>query len=193
MIHLFYTANIRGQLDLLPRIFTHLRALRPADDPHYLIDLGAACDPSAWHCALTGGRSALLVLDAMGYHAALVGSDLTPEARARLADNLLSVALADATTPWHGPHFTLAAEPLAAEPLAVIPGAVTRLDGRQLTLGRVVGGQIGAAQIDPAGPALIAHAIHDLPRSTPPDPTIAAAVDFVLAEARYYGQRQERP
>jgi hypothetical protein len=40
--------------------------------------------------------------------------------------------------------------------------------------------------------ALTAHEIHDLPRRTLPDPTIAASVDFVVSEARYAQKRQSR-
>ena len=110
---LFYTANVRGQLDLLPRLHTFLRQLKaqPVDDEFtvmlcaveplqrqfLLLDLGAACADDVWHCAVTGGRSALIVMDAMGYQAANVSGYLTAEARTRLEANLLQLALLDET------------------------------------------------------------------------------------------------
>jgi hypothetical protein len=39
-------------------------------------------------------------------------------------------------------------------------------------------------------PALVAHEIFDLPPNTLPDPTIAATVEFVVGEARYFQKKQ---
>ncbi len=68
-----YSAGIGGDLALLPRMFTLIQQLRArANQPALLLDLGGTCADSVWHCRATGGRSALIVLDGMGYHAANV-------------------------------------------------------------------------------------------------------------------------
>ncbi len=113
---ILYTANLRGDLERLPRLHTFLRQLknqRPADEPDVmlcavepvarrilLLDAGNACALDTWHCAATGGRSALIVLDAMGYQAANVAGFLTAEGRARLDANYLGIALVDEAHPW---------------------------------------------------------------------------------------------
>src|SRR5688572_24616875 len=100
-ITLLYTHNLRGDLSLLPRLHTFIKQLKalevddeddvmlclvqPQTRRTLLIDLGGSCAPDVWHCAVTGGRSMLMVLDAMGY-AAVSAADLTPDAREKLAD-----------------------------------------------------------------------------------------------------------
>src|SRR4029453_1362356 len=64
-----------------------------------LLDLGDSCAADVWHCAATGGRSTLIALDAMGYHAANVSGLLSPESRAKLAENLMEMALVDTEHP----------------------------------------------------------------------------------------------
>src|SRR5688572_28849719 len=101
-ITLLTNHNLRGDIELLPRLFTfikHLRALDVDDEDDVmlcalqpqarrilLVDLGESCAPDAWHCKATGGRSMLVTLDAMGYDAANVSGQLSPEERAKLAD-----------------------------------------------------------------------------------------------------------
>ena len=64
-LNFLYTSHLRGDLDLLPRLYTFLAGLQRRRAGRTLkVDAGYACDVSAWHCAQTGGRSALLVLDA---------------------------------------------------------------------------------------------------------------------------------
>lgn len=66
--------------------------------------------------------------------------------------------------------------------VVLTPDETTRLEGGTLYLSPVEHGQVGSVRID--GGVLQAH-IHTLPKETPPDPTIAGVVDFVLSEARY--------
>ena len=99
---LLYTANIRGDLNLLPRLYTFIRVLqRDQTDAIYdvLVDLGQSCAPDMWHCDVTQGRSTLLVLDAMGYDAANVADSLTPENREKFAEQV-AVNLVDAKHPF---------------------------------------------------------------------------------------------
>lgn len=207
-----YTANLRGDLDVLPRLYTFIRqvkaqpvedesevlicAVEPLPQRVVLLDLGGSCAPEVWHCAATGGRSTLLVLDAMGYHAVNVAGLLTDEARERLAGNVLTLALVDGKTAWQQGEvaMTLSKGDLVDRPyrLQIIgtPAAQTQIAGKTLTLANVTVGQIGVAHIDlTTAPKLLAHTIFDLPSTTLPDPTIAAAVDFVMGEARYFQSR----
>ncbi len=110
-LHILYTSNLNGDLDLLPRLYTFLRYLKslPIDESDVMLcavqpqtprvlflDLGHACTPDVWHCKATDGRSTLIALDAMGFQAANISGSLTPESRIRLRDNLLGMALIDA-------------------------------------------------------------------------------------------------
>ena len=73
-VTLLYTANLQGELTLLPRLFTLIQQeRRAATGPTLLLDLGDSCALSAWVCQATHGRAPFLVLDSMGYDAALIG------------------------------------------------------------------------------------------------------------------------
>ncbi len=106
-LSILYTANIRGDLALLPRLYTFLKSLQadlrqfaPEDESEVmlcavqprpvqtlLLDLGDSCAPDVWHCAATGGRSTLIALDAMGYHAANVTGDDDNIASAKIIES----------------------------------------------------------------------------------------------------------
>ena len=216
---ILYTANLRGQIDLLPRLHTfmrHLRtqrvededevmlcALEPPQRRFLLLDLGESCSPEVWHCAVTGGRSMLIVLDAMGYHAANVSNMLTEEGRARLEANLLNIALVDPETGWQQenirvtcgekrPHSAYGGGSEGEARLKVIltPAAETRLDQRTLRLAAVQAGQVGVVHLNTLA-AITAHDVLTLPLGTPPDPTITATADFVLSEARLFQRKRE--
>ena len=207
-----YTHRLRGDLDALPRLYSFLRQLRayytseevvqvcaldPARPPGrvLLLDLGECCDPAVWHCQVTAGRSMLVVLDGMGYDAARV--DDRREQRAKLGDNV-RLALIDGETPLRIDDLLLTVdrreERESGQSLQIVltPADATRLAGDTLYLAALSGSQqVGAAQLtfSPRW-TLAAHARHDLPRLTPPDPTIAASVEFVLSEARYAQKRR---
>lgn len=209
VLSIFYTANIRGDLDVLPRLYTFIKALRGQGEPavrpddarddnrFLLLDLGESCAPEVWHCAVTGGRSALIVLDAMGFHAARAGLDAA--ARDRLRANLLAMALVDDDHPWQENNVLVTSDPGRggsetlpyALQIALSPASETRLDGRTLWLAGVKTAQVGVVQVNDV-PALIHHAVYDLPSTTLPDPTITAAVDFVLSEARQLQRKSSR-
>lgn len=231
-LHILYTSNLRGDLDLLPRVHNFLRYLKslPVDDEGdvmicavqpqtpgvYLLDLGNACAPDIWHCSATDGRSTLIALDAMGYHAANVANALTPESRNRLRDNLLGMALVDANSDWQDKDITFTAnvsrnsfsprpEGEAASVVSergvrvnlpfsinLTPTASTHITANILHLADVNAGQVGTAQVSfiTGAPRLTAHAIFDVPPTSAPDPTIAATVDFIRSEARFYSRNQ---
>jgi len=114
-ITILYTYGLRGDLALLPRLFSFIRQLRAhfsaepvklcEDDPApaisriLLLDLGESCSPDVWHCAVTGGRSALVALDGMGYDAANVSGLAAPDLREKLGENV-RLALVDEEHDW---------------------------------------------------------------------------------------------
>lgn len=194
---ILYTANLRGDLDRLPRLYTFLLAQRRAAESSLLLDLGGSCDPAVWHCAVTGGRSTLLVLDAMGYDAANINDTLTAASRERLQANRLGMQVVAAGEAVTLNDVTLSPDPPARTtgPLHVSlsPAAATRLDGVTLYLAPVQAGQVGRVVLasDAGTLALAESSVLDLPPRTPPAPSIAATVDFVISEARYVQQQRE--
>ncbi len=192
-----YTGGLRGDLSLLPRLYTFIRTwgMGGQPTPHYLFDLGDACAPEVWHCAATGGRSALIALDALGCHAARVAGGLAADARLKLDANFLGMALVEPGRPWRQGRLAAVASadesaPDAALTIVLAPAPATRLDGRRLHLQAVHGGQVGRARLLLEPPTLLDAAIGALPAATLPDPTVQAAVDFILAEARRVDARR---
>src|SRR5690348_17158969 len=193
-IHLLYTSNLHGDLEMMPRLQTFIRQLKalPIDDEDevmicavqpqasrvIVLDLGHACAPDVWHCSATDGRSTLIALDAMGYQAANVTDALTPESRIRLRDNLLGMALVDPPNDWHHEdlHFVVRREgsqslPASAYPplnINLTPASTTQIASNTLHLADVRAGQVGTVQISflTGSPRLIAHAVFDVPTNT---------------------------
>jgi len=214
-LHILYTSNLHGDLDMLPRLQTFMRYLKslPVDDEDevmicavqpqtprvFLLDLGHACAPDVWHCTATDGRSTLIALDAMGYHAANVADALTPESRIRLRDNLLGMALVDTNTDWPQDDLIFTARRGGSQAfppfnINLTPSSATQITSNTLYLADVRAGQVGTAQVSflTGSPRLIAHAVFDLPANTAPDPTIAATVDFIRSEARFYSRNHSQ-
>ncbi len=210
-LHILYTSNLNGDLDSLPRMQTFLRylkslpidesdvmlcAVQPQTPRFFLLDLGHTCSHDIWHCTATAGRSTLIALDAMGYHAANVTDALTPESRIRLRDNLLGMALIDPENPLHQNDLDLTTRregsqtlvPLSSFTVDLTPSSSTHIASNTLQLADVHAGQIGMAQVSflTGLPNLNAHAIFDVPPDTALDPTIAATIDFIRSEARFY-------
>jgi hypothetical protein len=187
---ILYTHNIRGDLDLLPRLYTFIRQVRGefAAGRATLVDLGASCDPDVWPCGITQGRSTLIVLDGMGYHAANVAG-MPPPSRAKLVEQV-SMALVDAAHPHTAEDLIFTAQKStsgeAALQVVLNPATAALADGT-LTLDALDAGQVGVARLE-AGK--LHHAIHTMPAGTRPEPTISGAVDFVRAEARYFEKKQ---
>lgn len=191
-----YTANIRGDLALLPRLYTFLQQLKGTERRRtLLLDLGASCADGVWHCRATGGRSTLIALDGMGYQAANVEGILGCEDRDLLAQQV-TLGLVDRARDWTwrapagDPVIRATLKPNvqpARLQIMLKPADSTRIKGRILRLQAVETGQVGEARVELATDARIVHAArHDLPPATPPNPSIAGAVEFVESEARYY-------
>jgi len=195
-----YSAGIGGDLALLPRLFTFIQQLKTrANQPALLLDLGGTCADSVWHCRATGGRSALTVLDGMGYHAANVEGALDAENRAKLAGQV-SIALVDAARSWAyqvppvtDPSILVALRPQdAAARLQIVltPAVETRIVANVLCLRELGAGHIGEVTVDLRGePRILSATVHTLPPDTPPNASIAATVEFVEAEARLFDRK----
>ena len=197
---ILYTANIQGELDLLPRLYGHISRLKRGYEGRVLLlDAGNACADEAWHCEITGGRSTLLVLDAMGYHAANASGFLTEEGRDKLADNLLKMAVIGQGDHWLEKDVLVTigdVTPAQSHDMHIIlaPDETTSLESRTLRLAAVEQGQVGIVQVSSADGngrlAITEYTVEMLPVGILPDPTIAATVDFVLSEARYIQKRR---
>jgi hypothetical protein len=127
-ITILYTYGLRGDLVILPRLFSFIRQLRAhfstepvkqcEDDPApslsriLLLDLGESCTPEVWHCEITGGRSVLVALDGMGYDAANVSGFTAPDLREKLGDNVRLAFVDEAHSwIWEGVKLALTPQP----------------------------------------------------------------------------------
>ena len=197
---LLYTGKLAGDLALLPRLFTFIQQFK-ADgrQPTLLLDTGGSCADDVWHCRETGGRSTLMALDAMGYHAANVAGTLDHRNREKLAEQV-TMALVDDGRDWLYRMPSLRDESISVRlrardnearlQIALSPAERTTIKGNAICLGAVGAGQVGEALVDLRGaPALIGARIQRMPPDTPPNPSIAATVEFVEAEARYFAKQ----
>lgn len=191
---ILYTGRLRGDLALLPRLYTFLRALREERATRsLLLDLGESCDPSVWPCGLTGGRSTLIALDAMGYDAANVEGVLAPELRETLLPSV-RLALVDRHHPWSYGEWTLCAGSMPAPHINLIPADRVGIEGEGVRLAAVEAGQVGSVTLQRLSSRVVVTEMRvlDLPAKTPPDSTIAGVVDLITAEARYLQKRRDR-
>lgn len=196
---ILYTAQLRGDLALLPRLHTYLQHLKTQYEKPLLLDLGDSCANDVWHCAATAGRSTLIILDGMGYHAANSSDFLAEGERAKLQGNL-STGLIDAQHVWRydvppvrDEGIIVATQNTPALTLCILATAAesTKLANRTLHLQAVPKGSVGMAQVVlNTVPELTAHDIFPMPDKLKSDPTIAATIDFVEDEARYFQSKQ---
>jgi hypothetical protein len=186
---IIYTQNIRGDLALLPRLYTFIQQLQKEhEDERVLVDLGASCSDDIWHCRVTEGRSALLVLDAMGYQ--VVNVELSQASRDRLRGQVM-LALVDDEHQHEqdGLLFTTKAVDAAMETQIVITAAEkTAFENNTLKLQAIDRGQIGIVRLDGD---TIQHEVRAMPTDTLPDQIIIGVVDLVLGEVRHFKKRSE--
>lgn len=205
-LSVFYTQNLAGKLELLPRMATFINKLRAHANTErvLLLDVGGTCAPDVPECAQSEGRAPLILLDAMTYQAAYVGTTLSPAAREKLRESYIGMALVDEATPFVQEGVAFAAEPPPAHPhrlhissltasqFALVPApdffGVYTLQLQTLSAGQV--GQTTLALGDE--PRLISAQVHALPSNTPPAPTIAGTLEFVRDELRYYLKVRQR-
>jgi hypothetical protein len=196
---ILYTHRLRGDLALLPRLHTFIGRLRAehADGGRaLLLDLGESCVPEVFPCALTGGRSTLIALDAMGYDAANVRGALAQGDRARLEAMFLNIALIDEVhrLEKHGVVVGHAGGDAEAALYVEIEGAdATTLAHGRLCLAGIDSGQVGMVRLDDDGAGhwrLAAEGVFTMPPEVRPTPTISGMIDMILSEARYAQKRQ---
>lgn len=199
---LLFTANLAGDIGLLPRLFTLIqRERRTADGPVMLLDLGDTCSEESWICRATYGRAPFIVLDGMGYDAVFIGGpEQVPIPLAslrRLLDTIvMPVILWNSVkhlTKWGTTVWLASGTAELSEPGIRVDRSRGTLPGvgePYPILGDVAKGHL--ARIDLAWPDLTVQAARliSLSDDVPPDPTIAATVEFVESEARAYAQQQ---
>lgn len=198
---ILYTQNLHGDLNLLPRLQRFLQGIKATlTTPFLLLDIGGACHADVWHCQVTKGRSSLIVLDAMGYHVVNVMGFLSADERIKLAAQT-TLGLVDEQHVWryHVPPLKedgliVAAQPSPALQLCIVarPAEKTNLEQRELSLVGITKGQVGKVLIDLVRLDIVQSDILSLTPTIKADPTIAATVEFVEEEARFYQSKQER-
>lgn len=195
---LFYTHRLQGDLALLPRLYTFLERLRQGQGASLLVDLGESCTPSQWHCTATQGRSSIIVLDGMGYHAVNVEGILDAPSRSKLV-GITTVALIHQGGAWRydvppvrdeGIVISLTPSPALRLCVVLSPADSTRLEEGCLYLQGIEGGQVGAVRVNIDEARLESFTVHDLPATIPAHPIISASIEFVEDEARH---AQNRP
>ena len=200
-ITLLYTANIRGDIHMLPRLYTFMQSLTPSERQGTLIvDLGNSCADDVWHCTVTQGRSTLIVLDGMGYHAVNSADCLDADQREKVAD-IVTMGLVDDAHAWQYHIPPVSDESIQATlyptktscrlQICLSPAESTYIEGNILYLADIPAQHIGIVQVDIHELPIITHQEqHKLPPQTPPNPTIVASVEFVESEARYFQKKQ---
>ena len=196
---ILYTQNINGNLQILPSLYTFLQSLKQDYDPQALIlDIGDACSDDVWHCDVTDGRSAVIVMDAMAYHAVNVTGFMTDSQRDSLG-NSVSVGLITARHMWRyfvpplkDDDIVIAGQATPAMRLCIVanPHTQNSLNNRMLELQQVEQSQIGLVQVDMHKLAITEQNIFYLPKGTKPNPTISASVDLVMEEAEFISKRR---
>ncbi len=198
---ILYSHRLRGDLALLPRLYTFIERLKAEhSEPGraLLLDLGDSCASEVFPCALTGGRSTLIALDAMGYDAANVRGALAQDDRARLEAMFLNITLIDEAHHLEK-HGAVVGHPTASAASALYveidPAETTTLANGRLRLAGIDGGQVGMARLDGddvSGWRLAAQGVFTMPPDVRPTPTISGIIEMILSEARYAQKRQGR-
>lgn len=187
-MNVIYTYNLSGNITFFPRLFTHVRTLLLHSSPKpLLLDLGGACHPDQWHCKATEGRSALIILDAMGYDAANTYGVLSKASYDKLKEHVIMTLIHD-EQPHIVKNVLLALTPISSTgswmpKICLTPCDSTIIQDGWLHLARIAGDEIGIVQMDSD---TMRYRVEKIPANTMPDPIISGVVDLVLAEARLY-------
>ena len=184
-MHVLVTANIQGELDMLPRLYTAIRRIKDSiDGTVLLIDTGRAWSPNSWICRATENRAPYIALDAMGYDAA-VADGLSPQE----FDKVSAQVQMQLVVP--GVQFNFASNAVG---LSFVPDESAETVSIQSARVRLPLPSQGAILHLKLENQTIAqqHTI-SITDTTPPDPTIAGAVEFIVSEARYYQKKRDTP
>jgi hypothetical protein len=195
---ILYSQNIGGDLALLPYFYNFLQGLKQGHDTSaLLLDLGDSCAEDIWHCQATKGRSTLIALDGMGYHAANVRDLLADSEREKLKSSV-SMGLVTERQAWRyfvppvrDEDILVASVPIPALRLCIVlsPSDETTLENRTLHLQSVEKKQVGLVKIDLSAMTISEKNIISMPKGIKPDPTISAAVELVEEGARMLNNR----
>lgn len=191
---ILYTQNIGGDLAMLPYFYNFLQNLkREHDSSALLLDLGDSCAEDVWHCQATKGRSTLIALDGMGYHAANVHDLLADSEREKLKSSV-SMGLVTERQAWRyfvppirDEDILVASVPIPALLLCIVvtPSDETTLENRTLQFQAVEKKQVGLVKIDLSTMSITEKNIITMPKGLKPDPTISAAIELVEEGARF--------
>ena len=178
MFQLLITAHHHGDFAYLPRLFTHIRQLkRSIEGKVFLIDTGVAWSADSWVCEATENRAPYIVMDAMGYNFAFadgLNAENFGRLRMQVQVQLIPVGAMLQLT-FEDQLLQIAVNPALSEPALV---------GNLLNLDRPAQGTIRHMIVSQN--TLQKNDLHEVNRKGLPDPTIAATVEFVEGEARYY-------
>jgi hypothetical protein len=220
-VSLFYTVALKGDLALLPRLFTFLsRERATVRGLSLLVDMGCACAPEAWICQATAGRGMLVAMDGMGYDAFHVGVRDPLYQVPYIVEGLQRLIVTRfAAGPWsvrlnrqgvlvgfaNGTQMARAAADLPDVDLLIglryTDHAVMQAEWRapqRWLLFDCGDGQTQVGRLDltllPEPPYINVqgHTALTMPEGTPPDPTISGVIEFVQSEARYAEQKREK-
>ena len=197
-LSILYTQNIRGDLQLLPRLYTFLQNLKRQYAPDaLLLDTGNACTNDVWHCEVTKGRSTVTVMDAMGYHAVNVADFMGDSERDSLAGSL-STGLISKRHMWRyfvppvrDEDIVIAGQATPAIKLCIVaaPAEKNLLENRMLHLKSVNKGEVGLLKVDMREMTILEETVSGMPEKMKPDATIAASVELIEEEARFTQKR----
>lgn len=189
-MNIIYTYQLNGNLTYLPRLFTHIQSISAQMTAKpLLLDLGGLCNPNVWHCDVTEGRSMLIVLDAMGYHAVNCVHLLTPTSYAKIKDQITLSLVDETPQQMKNVMFATQLALLSDENLKICltPTHTTHWDMGWLHLGKIASDEVGIVQLDGD---TIQYRNEKTLTNTIPNPTISGVVDFVLAEANLYRKKK---
>ncbi|NDJ85071.1 MAG: hypothetical protein GYB66_04215 [Chloroflexi bacterium] len=199
-VMILYTANLKADFGLLPRLFTLIQQTRQrhhrAPQDTLLLDLGSAWTTQSWICQATENRAPYLVMDAMGYHViradgldvgGIIG--LQEVVQARLIDDSVVYR-------WRQQEVTIHIGPKAGPPCIKWPSDSTPETGTAYTHSpgclTIYPPHHALGHVTVQWPAMSVQTSEQIPfdRSARPDPSIVAAIEFVESEARYYAGKK---
>jgi hypothetical protein len=184
-IDVLVTANIQGNLDSLPRLYTALRRIKDsAPGTVLLMDVGRAWSANSWICQMTENRAPYIALDAMGYDAAFVDG-LSPTEFDKVNAQVQTQLVVS------GVQFNFV---LDAVGLSFVPdesASEATMQSARVRLPMPSQGTIHHLRLDVIGQTIAQQHTIPIDATILPDPTIAGAVDFIVSEARYYQKKRE--
>lgn len=196
---ILYTQDIAGDLKILPHLYTFLQSLKQEYETQALVlDIGNACSNSVWHCEVTKGRSTVLVLDAMGYHAVNV-SGFMPDTQRDSLKTDVSIGLITARHMWRyfvppmrDDDIVIAGQATPAMTLCIVaaPHDENHLENRMLFLKAIAKGEVGFVKVAMQTMTILENNVFAMPKGIKPDATIAASVELVEEEAEFIQKRR---